>query len=255
MSPNRVLLRIGASGCVSPQSADDVETGSQVQGQLTEGELQLSWLWRDPWDQGVCVDCSLQNMGPGIPGWNLTIALDKPVDEIVYSRGARVQATNNRLVVSNFFGTDLGAGELLAFEFCVEPKVRLEEILEVLIGDEASGDTDPVLYGTLVDQDGTLGLQYRQDGRSNGGDCLDLTVKNLTGGTINGWSADLEMSEAFDLVDSSGLWPHQIDDTVVTLYPDPGNVYLYAFAEAQGQICVDPLVVPVDFQTTLDLVH
>jgi len=251
----QVAVLLLVSACISPQPVEDTaQSGTTVQGQLTESQFQLTWQWRDPWPQGVCLDCSLQNMGPEVPGWTLDISLDENLETIVYSRGASIQGSGNRLTVSNFWGTNLGAGEATDFEFCAEPRLQLEEILEVVIADEET-ETDPMLYGTLIDQDGTLGLQYQQTGSSNGGECLTLTVKNLTGSAIDGWLLEVEMDDEFTLVDSSVLWPLQTSPTKVEIYPDPGHVWLSGLQETTGEICVAPLVVPIGLISTVNIVE
>jgi len=247
-----LVLPLLTGACLTPTPVgDETLVGSEAQGQLIEGQFHLTWQWRDPWESGTCVDCVLQNMGPTVPGFELTVGLDQNIDEIVYSRGANIVSAGNRLTVTNFWGTDLNQGEALSFEMCAEPRIMLDDIVDVTIVDEEEEAVDPQLYGTLLDQDGILGMQFFQEGSANGGDCLTLIIKNLSDERLESWYIEMEMSDQFVMTYSDVLWPYQFTDRRLYVYPDPGHIWLGPYYEASGAICVSPIVVPTEIWSTL----
>jgi len=255
------LLILALSGCLEPEpSVDtqdtDVDTDVEVeiellQGQLTSGDVVLHWRWRDAWETGACVEFELENLGPALEAWRMTIGVDQPIDTESRPRSyhALVVFRGNRIDVASPYGTQLEPGDKYLFEYCADPQTVPEQIVDIELIEEIPEDPeDPYYYGSLIDIDGVLAIEYQQGGEINGGECLFLTVLNLSGRTLAGWEADLNFRNEFELTASAGeIFPRHNTPTTLRLVPEGvGAANLQPFDVATGEVCMNPVQEPTN---------
>ena len=265
-----VLLTTGLAACLGTTptiNTDDTDPEPEVDtdpvgdtdppkeapksGVLSGDQITVTWQWVDEWEGGNCMAIEIQNHEEPAFNWEVQLGLDGKIDALLYARGAKVTPFGNRLIINGNNNEELGA-EAIDVEICTEPERRVERITDETMPPEPT--EVPLIYGIIEDQDGMLALKFQQSGRSNGGDCLLLAVKNLSSSeTIAHWDAVAHFREAFDLTDSAGMFPIPVGDSQIKLLPGPTDVELPPFGEASGMICMNEIQEPELFRTTYEI--
>jgi hypothetical protein len=244
------------AGCLEPDPV--IDTGTEdtsppeielLQGQISSGDVALHWRWREAWETGACVEFGLENLGPPVEAWSMTIGTDESIDPSSRPRfyNAQMVFRGNRIDVTSPFGAKVDAGDTYTFEYCAEPQTIPLELVDLKMVEKIPEEEEtPPLYGTLVDQDDVLGIEYKQTGTIAGGDCLFLTVVNLSTDTLLAWWVDLEFRSTYDVTWSSGqLFPTKSTGSTLRIEPKgPDAGRLEPYAVNTGEVCIKPLLEP-----------
>lgn len=220
-------------------------------GVLSGDQITVTWAWVDEWDGGSCMQIEIQNHEEDAFNWEVTLGLDAKLESLLFAKGAKVTPFGNRVIIEGNNNEALTSQEV-TLELCTEPQLRVERITSETMPGEPT--EVPEIYGTILDQDSRMGLRFTQSGRSNGGDCLLLEMKNLDPfDTIERWEAVVHFRESFHMTDSNGMFPIPVADTQIRLLPEADSVELEPFASATGMVCMVDIQAPELLRTEYEL--
>ncbi len=238
----------GADDTGDTDDTDDGYPGSR-RGQVVDGDFTLDWAFSSEWDGGACVEGTLTNRGPDVSDWRATVDVSPAISGagwIDWGASGVLTVGEGQFVVEPgsqaTWRTD-GTSDLW---WCSEPESRPTDLLmfATAVPVDTGNDDDEALFGSLSEPNEDFVLQYRANGTSNGGTCLELTLLNVaTRGTLSfsptiTFDADTTVRDAWNLV--------AVDAGTNALLLYPGGDGVLAPRESwTGYVCLAPLVTPV----------
>lgn len=250
-------------------SAGEVGEG---RGRIDEGDFLLYWQWYSEWDGGTCTEIRLKNEGAAISQWTVTLALDASVTAWSWSDDQHwMMPFGDQIYVEPWSGGSISSGASEQIRFCSEPKAAiLDFAVEATytsgggqVGGEAGADDDTAdddypgndpeetpSSGRLYASDGSgLQLFYAPGGTSEGGDCLALTLLNLTDQTFSIDLMDIAFGEDVEVVDAWELNAFSAGSSVTVLWPS----YVADLARGDtytGTVCLADFQAPRAFSSS-----
>ena len=249
------LLSVFAlAGCLEPTTlTDDTDLEEDSDTDIVEEDLNrggslyvepvvVNWQWTTVTDDSVCVSIEIENLGPDIEGYQLTLATDEYVETLTRFGGAGVTADRepSTLMIDNP-NMPIIQGEADEVIVCGSPRFEITKVLEVeLTYPEEPPDPPDRIAGSIIDPLEILLLGYEQNGRANNGDCMDLIVKNVSEHSFERFYLDVTFPDPVEIKLFSGLAANSTDNSSkVRLWPGPGDMPLHPYDEITGQLCID----------------
>lgn len=238
-----VELKVSSSAELSPTPSADEQV---VAGSLRTETMALLYREDGSSKGGTCLEMTVTNLSSTtLSGWSLKLQLDKKAsltdwwDITPFISGTTLELYPTA-------GMDKLASMASAIgHVCLSPLAAPVSISVPTSEEEASPTPMPEadgVAGGLASSD--LALLYRQDGTSQGGTCLELTITNLSKAAIKSWHVQVLLEKRSSLTDWWTIVPI-LQDTRLDLYPAAGVASLDPLESAIGHICLSPLTVPV----------
>ncbi|MFK7931571.1 MAG: hypothetical protein AB8H79_25550 [Myxococcota bacterium] len=209
-------------------------------GTLYEAPMLVNWAWTEASDAGICVTVIVENIGPDALGYKMTLTTDVALgDFTIFGAAGRARSQPTRLEIDNPHAA-LESGETDEIIVCNDEPFEFVSLLD----QEFFYPEDPPdrIAGSIMDANAQFLLGYEQNGRANNGDCLDLTVTNISIHSFTRFNLEVTFPEPAEIKLYSGMPANSTaNSSKVRLWPASGDdvLPLHPFQEMTGQLCID----------------
>ena len=253
-----------ATGCVFEQAelwADASGLNTDSQRLIADG-LAVDWSRGGSWEGGGCISLQVSSLSSDLSDWQAHVLVSPAIEEwLEYGgNGNLAPLSDSHLGLFPDQGW-LAVGETSGFYYCSEPLVvpvgleaRTIAADGATSGGSGSGSSGS---GSGSSGSGELGgytsdgwqLTWTDAGTSRGGDCLELTLTNRSGESVEDWWAALSLGRTASVTDAWGLGAFTFDGNQLWLVPiQYEDSPVEHGASTSGTVCLDPATEPIDFR-------
>ena len=267
---------LAAPGCVFDQAelwAEASGLESQSQRLVADG-LAVDWSRGGSWDGGGCVSLQVSALSTDLSDWQAHLQVSPTIDSWVEHGGnGNVTPLGDARVAIFPDSGWLSVGEQSGFYYCSEPlvlPVSLEARTIAADGSTSGGSGSGGSSGSGSGGSGGSGsgsggsggsgeyggytsdgwqLTWTDAGSSRGGDCLELTLTNNSGESVEDWWANVTLGRAASVTDAWGLGAFTFDSHSLWLVPIQYEDSPVEHGDSTaGVVCLDPSAEPIDFR-------